>query len=248
MIKLTSAAIFFLAAGLFTSVSILAAFQILFGISVAYYTYQAIKNKNAALPKSAWWILGFVVVAMISLTINHDLIPTPSKNWGRLKYYLYGVGGIYVMRVWLKEASDQAKNYLFYTLCTGIVVAGLYSCFQFIVQHEPRSSGLTETMRYGYGTAMVLLMLISGVLHREKISGWFDYRAAIAAIIIGFAGMYFTYTRGALLSLICGLPIVLYYYRPKWAMISGSFTIIIGLILCYFYFFGNIEQGSGNRF
>jgi hypothetical protein len=36
MIKLTSAAIFFLAAGLFTSVSILAAFQILFGISVAF--------------------------------------------------------------------------------------------------------------------------------------------------------------------------------------------------------------------
>jgi hypothetical protein len=110
MTKVTSAALFFLAAGIFTSVSILSLYQILFAIPLAYYTYLAIREKTFKLPVSAWFLLAFTLVALLGLVINFDLIPKPSKNFGRLKYFLFGGLGIFVLRAWLHEASDKTKK------------------------------------------------------------------------------------------------------------------------------------------
>lgn len=248
MIKLTSAAILFLAAGIFTSVTILSAFQILFGISVAYYTYLAVKSKKATLPKSSWWLIAFLAVAVLGLIINHDLIPKPSKNWGRLKYYLYGIGGIYVLRVWLNQAGDKAKKILTNVFLISIIVAGLYASYEVLIKGEDRAKSLTDTMRYGYGSSMALLTLLSALIHKDKIKSWFDSRLGLIAFVIGLAGMYFTYTRGGLLGFICGLPVVLYFYKPKIAYVLGVIGIICAATLGYYYFYGNVRQGEGNRF
>ena len=112
MTKITSAALFFLAAGIFTSVTILSAYQILFAIPLTYYLFLALKNKEFKLPKSAWFLLAFMAVALLSLIINFDLLPNPSKNFGRLKYLIYGFGGIFVFKEWMKEASEKTKSNL----------------------------------------------------------------------------------------------------------------------------------------
>lgn len=120
---MTTSALFFLAARIFTSVSILSAYQVLFAIPLAYFMFTAIKEKSFKLPMSGWFLLAFTVVALLSLVINYDIIPKPSKNFGRLKYFIFGFGGIFVLRAWVKEASDETKKILINTFFVSIVVA-----------------------------------------------------------------------------------------------------------------------------
>lgn len=244
MKNITTAALFFLAAGIFTSVTILGAYQILFAIPLIYYTYQAIKSNEYQLPKSSWWLLAFVVVALLSLVINFELIPKPSKNFGRIKYFLFGVCGIYVLRVWLREASVKTKRVLVNVFLLTIVVAGLYAGWEFFFSDKDRAKGLTETMRYGYGSGMVLLTLLAGILHQEKTKNWLNIRFAIIAFIVGFMGMYLTYTRGALLGFLCGLPFVLFYYRARLGLIVGGLVVIGVLYLSGNYLFGMQKHES----
>ncbi len=241
---MTTAALFFLAAGILTSVSILSIYQILFAIPLAYFIFLAIKEKNIQLPKSAWFLLAFAVVAGLSLVINFDLVPRPSKNFGRIKYFLYGIGGIFVLRVWLNEASDQLKKNLVRVFLFSMIVAGLYCCWEFFFSGKARVKSLTDTMRYGYGSAMILLSLLSALLHREKIKHWFDFKMGAVAFVLGFVGMYLTYTRGGLLGFLCGIPFVLYFYKPKLGLTLGGLAVLGVLGLGSIYLFGSGQYES----
>lgn len=244
MIHVTSAALFFLAAGIFTSVTILSAYQILFTIPAIYYTYLAIKEKNFKLPTSAWFLLAFAAVAILSLVMNIDLVPKPSKNFGRVKYFLFGVAGIFALRPWLKDVSDNTKKLLVNTFFLSIVVSAIYAIYNFTASPIGRAKGLTDTMRYGYGSGMVLLTMLSAILHQEKIKSWFNWRLAVPVFIFGFVGMYLTYTRGALLGFLCGLPFVLYYFRPKLGLTLGGLAVlgVLGLGSIYLFGSGNYES------
>lgn len=245
MIHLTSAAIFFLAAGILTSVSILSVFQVLFSVSVVYYTYQAFKNNSYQLPRSAKWLLAFVIVGFISLILNYELVPKPSKNFGRLKYYLFGIGGIFVLKIWLNQVDEKTKKIITNTFLISIIVAGLYATYQFFfILDRYRARGLTDTMRYGYGSGMLLLTLLSALLHRKVIRNWFDHRLGLLALVIGFIGMYLTYTRGALLGFICGLPFVIYYFKPRIGLIIGLVALLGVGTLSGIYLFSEGESNS----
>jgi O-antigen ligase len=243
MNKITTGALVFLAAGLFTSVSILSGFQVLFAIPLVYLTYLAVKNK-AKLPKSSWWLIAFTLIALLSLVVNFELVPKPSKNFGRVKYFFYGVGGIFVLREWLKFTASETKKNLLRVFCLSLVVAGLYAIWQYFYSGVDRASGLTETMRYGYGSAMALLMLLGCILHREETKGWFDFRFAIFAFIVGFYGMYLTFTRGALLGFVCGLPFVLFFYKRKLGLLIGGLALIAVSALGVHYLFGTTKYES----
>ncbi len=244
MKNLTTAALVFLTTGIFSSVTILAGFQILFGVSCIYYTYLAIKDKNLSIPKSSYWLIAFIVVAFISLVINYDVIPKPTKNFGRLKYYLYGLTGIYVFRYWLAETSDKVKKNLVSWFMIAISIAAVYGLAKFFMTDQKRLRGFTDTLRYGYGTGMILLVIVSGILHREKIKDWFDFLIAIVALVTGFAALYFTYTRGALLGFFCGLPFVCFFYSRKLGLTLGGLSIAVVLTLGCFYLFGSGDYGS----
>lgn len=245
MLRVTSAGILFLAAGIFTSVSVLSAFQILFGVSLIYYLIQAVKKKDLKLPVSAWFLLAFTLVALLGLILNYDLIPKPSKNFGRLKYFVFGVAGIYVMRAWLTGTSDKVKKVLTSVFFVSIIVASSFAIHHFFNNPEgDRIRGLTDTMRYGYGLGMILLTILAGILHREKIQHWYDYRLASAALVMGFTGMYLTNTRGALLGFLCGLPFVLYFYRKKWGLVVGGAAALTVAVLASFYLFGSGQYSS----
>lgn len=244
MTKLTTVALFFLAAGYFTSVSILSVYQVLFAIPLAYYCYLAIKNKQIKLPLSAWFLIAFTAIALLSLVINYEYIPKPSKNFGRLKYFIYGFVGIFVFRVWLKEVSDKAKSILTNTFFLSIVVAACYAMYNLTVAIDGRAKGLTDTMRYGYGSAMILLIMLSMIFHHKNFEKWFNWKVGIGIFVIGFIGMYSTYTRGALLGFLCGIPFVLYFYKPKLGLTLGGLAVVAVLGLVGVYLFGSGKYES----
>lgn len=248
MTKLTTAALFFLAAGIFTSVSVLSIYQVLFVVPLVYYTYIAIKEKKVELPVSAWFLLAFTGVALLSLVVNFELIPKPGKNFGRVKYFLYGVGGILVFRVWINEATDKSKKILVNTFLLSLVATSCYAIYFKFAYPDLRVTGLTNTMRYGYGSGMILLVLLSAMLHQEKIKTWFDWKIAAPVFVLSFIGLYLTFTRGALLGFLCGLPFVLYFYRRKFGIAFGVVSLLVVGTLGGYYLFGNVDLGEGSRF
>ena len=244
MNMMTTAALFFLAAGIFTSVTILSAYQILFTLPLIYFTYIAFKNKEFKLPLSAWFLLAFTAVALLSLIVNYDLIPKPSKNFGRLKYFIFGIGGIFVLRAWLESATDQTKKIILNTFFLSIVVAGLFSIYQCFFLGVKRAEGLTETMRYGYGAGMAITLILGAHFHRHKLGKWFDYPWAILALAFGSMGMYLTFTRGALLGFICALPVIMYFFKRKLGVLLGLLAILGIIGLGTIYFFGTEKYKS----
>ncbi len=235
---------FFLALGLLTSVTILSGYQICFTIPFVYYSYQAIKNQDYNLPKSAYFLLAFTGIALLSTLINFDLIPKPGKNFGRLKYFLYGVGGIIVFRHWLKEVSEQTIKKILNVFFLTVTVVGMYSIWQVVFKEELRSTGFTHTLRYGYGSAMFLAILLSALLHHKKLEPWLNPKAALIAFFIGFMGFYFSYTRGALLGFLCATPFIFYFYKPKLGFAVGTLALTLILTLGGFYLFGTKKYGS----
>src|SRR5690606_11771127 len=175
---------------------------------------------------------------LLSLVVNYELLPRPGKNFGRLKYYLFGFSGIFVLRVWLKDASDKTKTFLVNTFLVAIAVAGIYASYTYFTNDRGRARGFTDTLRYGYGSGMILLTLLGCILHRHKLSSWFNWRLGIVAFVCGFCGLYLSYTRGALLGFLCGLPFVLYYYRAKLGLTLGGLSLAAVVGLAAFYFFG----------
>ena len=244
MNKLTTAALFLLAIGIFTSVSVLSGYQIFFTIPAIYYTLQAYRTNEYKLPKSAWFLLSFIVIALLSLVVNYDLLPKPGKNFGRLRYYLYGFSGIFVLRAWLQNSTEKMKNFISNTFLISIAAAGSYATYTYFTNGLDRARGFTDTLRYGYGSGMLLLTLLGCILHHEKIKQWFNWRLGIVALILGFSGLYFTYTRGALLGFLCGLPFVLYYYKRKLGLTLGGLAVlsVVGLALVYFFGSGNYNS------
>jgi O-antigen ligase len=246
MIHLTTASMVLLAIGIFTSVSVLSASQILFAIPLIYYNYSFLKEKNYSLPKSAWFILAFIVVAIISLTINYNILPRPSKNFGRLRYFLFGSAGILVLRVWLKETSDKTKTLVSNLFLISVIVAGIYSAytFFFVFSKDGRARGFTDTLRYGYGSSMMLITLLGALLQKDKIKAWFNPKLGLAAFVFGFIGMYLTYNRGSLLAFLCGLPFVLYFYKKKLGLTLGGLALLTVLALVGNYLLGSTNYNS----
>lgn len=243
MKHITTAALFFLAAGIFTSVSILSGYQILFVIAAIYYTYLAIKEKNINLPKSSWAILAFVVAALISTTVNFDIIEAPGKSYGRVKYYLMAIGGIFVMRYYLQTASQKVLQFLAHTFLLSMVVASGYCLHQRFFLGLDRASALTETMRYGYGTGMILTILL-GIALRPKILTYINRPFLYAAIVFCVLGVWATLTRGAMLGFICALPFSIYFWNKKAGIIGGIAALLLVGTLGGIYLFGSGEYGS----
>jgi O-antigen ligase len=110
--------------------------------------------------------------------------------------------------------------------------------YYIVVKDDPRGRPLTETMRYGYGSAMLLLTLLSAYLHKDKFKHLLKPNFLLAAIIIGFVGMFLTFTRGAFLAFLCGLPFALYFYKKKMVLIGLGISVIIMGTMGASYLFG----------
>ena len=243
MKNVLTASLFFLAAGIFTSVSILSGYQVLFTIAGVFFSVKAIREKQVNLPKSAWAILGFAVVAAISTTMNFDIIAAPSKSYGRIKYYLIAVATIFSMRYYLKDVSEKTLKYLAHTFLLSMVIASSYCLYQRFFLGYDRASALTETMRYGYGTGMILTILV-GLALRPKILSYINRPFLYAAIVFCVLGVWATLTRGAMLGFVCALPFSIFFWNKKAGIVGGIAAILVVGTLGGIYLFGSGDYGS----
>jgi O-antigen ligase len=247
MKHIISAALALLAIGIFTSVTVLSIHQGLFAIPVIYFTFLALKNKEFKLPLSAWFLVGFTIVAAISLFVNYPELVKPGKNFGRLKYLAFGFLAVFPLRYYLKQGTEKYWGHLSNLFLAVISLVAVICLYQFFIMGQPRAKSLTDTLRYGYGMGIILPVLVSIYLRPGIIKG-LNQKLLLGTILLGAAGLYVTLTRGAMLGFLCAVPfsVLLWNFRKGLIVFGVAGTVVATLV--GFYLFGSGDLHKGNRF
>lgn len=200
--------------------------------------YDNFKNKTLSLPKSAYWLLGFILVALLSIIVNDDIIQRASLHRARLKYPLLGVLGIYFFRYWIPKSSDLTKKWVLNLFLISVCFSSLYGIITFYTKNLGRINGLIYTMKQGYGSVLFLILLLGVIVHKDYFKKWINLKLCYFTFFITFVAMTMTFTRGAMLGFLCGVPVLLYFYRKKVAMVFGTLCIALVFLLGGYYLYG----------
>lgn len=236
MTTLTTIAVFFLLVGTFTSITVQGGYLLFIMVPLFFYSLRA-KGRSFKLPASAWWLLGLTLVLATSVLVNWSEMPKPTSNLTRVKYYLIAALGIFPVGVWLKRVSDRTKKRLLIWFVIAFGIAGLYVVINYFFIGSPRRA-MGSIMRYAYGTAYTLLLMLGMLLHRDHFKSWYDKKCAIAGITLGLVGLIFINQRGAQGSFLLGLPVVLWFYNRKIALSVFFVLSLFGGFIAYNYLFG----------
>ena len=90
-----------------------------------------------------------------------------------------------------------------------------------------RNSGMYGMyMTYAYGISLFLTLNIGALFHYKRFQNIVSFPILLTSAIVNLVGLYFSYTRGALLGLFFGLPFIFFKSRQK-LMLFFSMILII---------------------
>lgn len=238
MIYLSSFSLALILTGIFTSKELIEIGQVLFFLSTLKCLYDNFKNKTLSLPKSSYWLVGFIAIALIGIYINRDLISHPSNNRDKLKFPLMGILGIYFLRYWLPTASDHVKKWVLNIFFASVIFSSLYGIITFFKEDQARLFGLLHTSKQAYSSSLFLIILFSALIYRDKLRSFFNKPLALLTFFITFFAMMLTFSRAPMLSFLSAIPVALFFYKRKLAYIVGACSIAIALTAVGYYFYG----------
>lgn len=228
-IRFTAISFYALALAIFASVSFISIYQILILFAfVLFFIRKDIDFKN--LPASTLALLSFIGIQLLSATVNFTELEEKFRSIGIIKYPLSGILALILFRnqklqndEFLKKHSRIAFNIFLAT----IVIAFVYGFTRVNIapnllhRNDFRLGGFTDVMRYGYGSAMVLLALLTICLNSKKLR-MLNKVYLYLVFVIGFIGLYMSYTRGAMLGFLIGLPVVFFFFNKRIAIIIAA--------------------------
>ncbi len=240
-IRFTAISFYALAMAIFASVSFISIYQLLILIAfVLFFIRKEIDFKN--LPASTLALLSFIGVQLLSATVNFAELEEKFRSIGIIKYPLSGILALILFRnqklqndEFLKKHSRIAFNIFLAT----IVIAFVYGFTRVNIapnllnRNDFRLGGFTDVMRYGYGSAMVLLALLTFCLNSKKLPT-LNKVYLYLVFAIGFIGLYMSYTRGAMLGFLIGLPVVFFFFNKRIAImiavVSAAFISLMVIV------------------
>lgn len=240
-IRFTAISFYALAMAIFASVSFISIYQLLILIVfVLFYIRKEINFKN--LPASTLALLSFIGVQLLSAIVNFAELEEKFRSIGIIKYPLSGILALILFRhqklqndEFLKKHSRIAFNIFLAT----IVIAFVYGFTRVNIapnllnRNDFRLGGFTDVMRYGYGSAMVLLALLTICLNSKKLPT-LNKVYLYLVFVIGSIGLYMSYTRGAMLGFLIGLPVVFFFFNKRIAIIiavvSAAFISLMVIV------------------
>jgi O-antigen ligase/tetratricopeptide (TPR) repeat protein len=240
-------------------------FRILVEIVAALYVVLAIRDPKYR-PRSSWimWA-GLAFVAWMAVATIFAVDPTKSfwSNFERMEGYV----GLMHLFVYFVVASvvltvDNLWERFFNTSIGISMVMGVYALLQglqlFGLHPSSQSGGRADTS-FGNATYLAVYMLLNLFLtlfmlaHRSKGSPWLQSVYGLA-LVLQFAGLYLTETRGALLGVVGGLIIAMIWVawrarEAKWKTLRtwslGGIVVIVVLAGALFALRGTLKDQSG---
>lgn len=255
------AALIFLVLGLFVSPTVVSLYHILIIIPTLILIKQGSRFK---LPNSAKALLLLFSWGLLSTAINYNELIKPFKAFQELKYYLLGVLCIFPLRYFFDKAQDKHLKVLlhifYFTLIAAFIVGftKAYLGFDIIAWERGeffyRSGGFLNYMRYGYGSALVFILGLGVFISSQRFRSLNNPKVFFLVMLVNILAIFAAKTRGAILAVIVGVPILIARYRPKIAIGLVSIGAIFIAIVLYISFFGStnsrllkINDGSNKK-
>ncbi|MES2803341.1 MAG: O-antigen ligase family protein [Bdellovibrionota bacterium] len=262
-IRFTAISFYTLAIAIFVSVSLLSVYHLLTLIAfVLLFSRKEINFKN--LPASAWALFAFIAAQLLSAAVNFAELEEKSRSIGSIKYPLIAILCLTLLRYqklsddeFFKKHSQIAFNVFLAT----IIITFAYGFTKVKVAsdllngNDFRVGGFTDVMRYGYGSGLILLVLLATALNIQKFPK-LNKAFLWLTFAIGFAGMYLSYTRGAMLGFLLGIPVVFFFFNKRLSVVIGLVSVaMISLMIIisfkggstYSRFFLSSKSGSNSE-
>lgn len=240
--RLTYYALFVLALCTFISFSATALSHIFMIIPGFYFMMKALQENELDISRSAWCLLGLIVVGILSVIFNQ--IDNPIKNILKLKYFILGFVSIFAFQYTFKNYMTARKIRILInvaivatTIATISGLIGLKTGFNPLrfkeACHETRACGMYGMyMTYGYGIGFVMTLLTGLLFNYQKLRAYVIPWILIPCWIINLVGLILSYARGGWIGFVISLPFI-FWYKGKRVFFSIIAVSLMGAGLAY---------------
>lgn len=210
----------------------------------------------SSLPPSAWCLVAFVLVSVLSIFANLPVIDAPLEHLGKLRYF--AVVPVIVAMPWLARELLPVRwrrDSLVLAWIVPLAFAASIGLIAFASGNHPlrgedlvdirRVSGLYgQVMTFAYSLQFSVLALTAFFLSPRlwnaltRVPWWI----AAAMLLLSVVALYFTYTRGAMLGVVAGLVVLA--MRRSWKLgLTLSLAGAAGMALLVL----NADRDSGEK-
>lgn len=221
-----------LALGVLTSITLLAGFHIFILIPCLYFVFKT-NFKNWS--KSTWALVFMTIAIVLSILANQDIAIHGYEPLSKTKYFFFGFLSIAPLSYYFKHYYDEKKiGYLLYALCVSTTVATLYGCggnLSAILKASPtwRNGGFFGMMmNYAHNMTYFMIILVGLVIYRKEAEKFINMKFLYLVFGINLIGFYLTYTRGAWLGLLAGIPFYFFKGHKKQFLITIAIICLLG--------------------
>ena len=247
--RMTFIALMILAVGVFTSISICAASHVLFFISGLYFFGKFLRHRSFVLPKKFWGLLAVWLSCILSVFFNWENLESPFFHLSKSKYFLIGMLSWFALQYCCREYLTVTKIKLLLSL---FLIFTTLASFSGIVElfvgtnpikilfsskqcHPGRACGLFgHWMSYAYGINFFVIIVTGLLIYQKELKCYLNLKLVWIALAINSLGLFFSYTRGAWLGVIIGIPFF-FFKKNKYifsALILTGFLVLgSGIIL-----------------
>lgn len=238
MHHLTLFSLVLLGVAMLTSTSLVGLVHIFLAIPCLYFM---LKGTDRTFTASMLALMGLIVVMILSVFFNLDLIDNPSRNFSRIRYFIFGLLSVFAFRSLFANYIQQKHlvwawrlTLLAVTVGTIAGLIGLWTGFnpiRMMEAHHRRNMGLfSMLMTYAYGLSLFMVIMTGLLLYQKRIFSALDRSFFFVAYGLNLLGLYLTYTRGAWLGFILGAPFLLFKNHKKvFSIILVSISLITAL-------------------
>lgn len=223
----------------FMSLSLSALYHILVIVPGVYFTYKAIKEKHITFPKSIFGLLAICVAAALSVIFNREDMGG-LKGIMKIKYFLIAALAISPAVYHLQKGISRKKiNFLFNGFFISTAIANIAGLIAYVTEfnylrwkkacNTDQACGMYGmTITYGYNVELLALLLLGLFIYRKKLKGLFNEKLLVLATICAHAGLYFSFSRGAILGYLLAFPMTFYMFGKK--KIIGLYAVSVVLL------------------
>lgn len=219
-VKITALALFALAIGLSTSVSIMTGFQALMAVAIVLSLPHFSGKK---FPWSARFLVLLGLVMALTVVLNWDVYERPWKAFFRVRYFIVGALSIIPLNFYLNQyLSPKSRAALLQKLLLILVLAtnlaslsgliGFYFGYNPIrlesLEIERNSGAFGSIMAYAHSVSWLSLFIINVWVHRKKFNLGLPDWYLVFSIVLSLEGLFTTYTRGAMLAWFLGCLLI----------------------------------------
>lgn len=244
MNNLTKLSLYALAIATLTSMSLGALSHMFIVIPIVVYYFQKPETKFS---KSQYALFFLTLIMAASVFVNYEIMVKGLSVVFKLKYYLVAALAVGPIQKMFDELDTEKREKLIKKLITTLLictsVASIYGVFRVKLGFNPLGLSYSDAHRntgffgmvlnYAHNLAFVLVFICGLIANNKRTKKYVNLRFLITALVINVLGIYFAYSRGAILAVLAGLPFLFFYNHIK---VFCVFAIIVLIATMAFLF------------